>query len=135
MSALVTALLDTLRADAGVRAIFGHPARLFDGETERPAYPYAEIASAELAGLESPQTPAGEHRITFAVNVRGGGREEAAAGLAAIIEAIKAETLNVPGMAIVLAHPVYLDIVRGRASQTFRGLLRFRILIEEDTAS
>ena len=135
MSALVNALLDTLRADAGVQNIFGNPARIFDGETERPAYPYAEIASAELTGLENPQTPAGEHRITFAVNVRGGGREEAAAGLAAIAEAIDAKTLSVPGAAIVLAHPVYLDIVRGRAPRTFRGLLRLRILTEKDTAS
>ena len=64
MSNLATALLDMLRADAGVQEVFGAPARVFDGETVRPIYPYAELVSADVQGIETAGTPGGEHRFT-----------------------------------------------------------------------
>ena len=134
MSDLVTTLLDMLRADAGVQTIFGSPARIFDGETDRSLYPYAELVSAELRDIESARAPGGEHRITIAVNVRGEGREQAAAGLGAIVKAVQENALSLPGQNIALAHPVYLDILRGRQPQTYRGLLRLRIIIEVESS-
>lgn len=132
MNGVVTSLLEMLRADVSVQAVFGVPARVFAGETERPAYPYAELIGAELREIESAQTPRGEHRITFAVNVRDGGRDQAEAGLGVLMQALQENSLSLPGMSIVLAHPVYLDIVRGREPQSLRGLLRLRIITEEE---
>lgn len=135
MNDLAGALLNMLRDDTGVQAIFGSPARIFDGETDRPVYPYAELVSAELRDIESPRTPSGEHRITFAANVRGEGRDQAAAGLSAIVEAVNTKAISLTGQNIVLAHPVYLDVLRGREPQTYRGLLRLRIVTEKELLS
>ena len=132
MSNLVTALMEMLRADAGVQAVFGSPARVFDGETERPAYPYAELVSVETRDVASAHAPGGEHRLTFAVNVREARREDASAGLEAIIAAIRGKALTLAGANIILAHPLYFDILRGRAPLTYRGLLRLRILTDKE---
>ena len=135
MNDLATSILDMLRAHAGVQAIFGTPARIFAGETERPAYPYAELVSTELRDIESAQTPGGEHRVTIAVNVRGGGREQAAAALSAIMQAVQENALTLPSQNIALAHPVFFDVLRGRLPQTYRGLLRLRIVTEPEPVS
>ena len=132
---LVTALMDALRADSGVRAFFGDPPRLFDDETSRPVFPYAEFVSAETRDFASALTPGGEHRITFAVHVRKGGQAEAAEGLNVLVEAIRAADIVLPGVRIALIHPVYLDVVRGIYSKDRRGLLRLRIVTEPEPSN
>ena len=130
-AALIEAVLAALRADEGVQAMFGVPARIFDGDTDAPMYPFVELVSAETRDIASTQAPGGEHRITFAVTTRHGGRAAAADGLDVLVRAVQAAELTLPGKAIVIVHPVYLDVMRGRTAQTFRGLLRLRILTEE----
>lgn len=134
-AALASAVMEALRADAGVREFFGTPPRICDDETGRPIYPYAELLSCETQGFASAETPSGEHRITFAVLARHGGQAEAAEGLRILVNAIAAADITLPGARIALAHPVYLDVVRGQYSKDRRGLLRLRIVTEPEDPS
>ena len=131
-AALIERVLETLRDDAGVQAFFGAPPRIFDADTERPAYPYAEIVSAQTRDITSALTPGGEHRLTFAVYVHRASRADVAEGLSALISAIQPAELSVPGGEVVLAHPVYLDVLRTAQPQILRGLLRLRIVTQQE---
>ncbi|KCZ66212.1 hypothetical protein L53_02510 [Hyphomonas sp. L-53-1-40] len=51
-AAIESALMDLLRADAGVQSVFGNPARVFDAESDAPIFPYAQLERHEV-------TPAG----------------------------------------------------------------------------
>ena len=117
-------------ADAGVRAVFGDPPRVFDDETRRAAYPYAVIERHEA-------TPAGaslyeviEHRITLSTRSRESGRAEALKAVGALRAAIETAELAPSGQNVVLAHVVYADVMRANDLRAFRGLIRVRIVSE-----
>lgn len=129
-AALIATVLSALRLDEGVREFFGAPPRIFDAETERAAFPYAELVSTATNEIASAETPGGEHRLTFAVYARHGGRAAAAEGLDALVRAVQAAELSLPNANIAFAHPVYLDVIRGRRQGVFRGLMRLRIVTE-----
>ena len=132
-AALIDGVLQAIRADTQVRDFFGEPPRIFDDESRRPIYPYAELVSAETRDVASVLTPGGEHRLTFAVYVAHGGRAAAAEGLDVLQRAVQAADITLPNASIILAHPVYLDVMRAKRSDTFRCLLRLRIVTETES--
>ena len=128
---LERAVLESLRSDGDVQAIFGNPARIFDDETEQPAFPYAEL---ERHGVE-PRNISGSagqaHTLTISTRSRDGGREEAKAALGTLRAAANRMTLALTGQRTVLVQPVYSDVMRAPDLRSFRGVLRIRIITEE----
>ena len=79
--AVQAALMAALRSDAGVQAIFGASARVYDDETEAPAFPFARLERHECRPVGASGGEASEHVITLAVLSRHGGLRAAKAAL------------------------------------------------------
>lgn len=126
------ALMAALRADAGVQAIFGANARVYDDETEAPAFPFARLERHECRPAGASGGEAQEHQITIAVSSRHGGLREAKAGLAALRAAVEGADWTGAGRHIVLAYTTYADAMRQFDRRAFRGVIRFRIISEEE---
>ncbi len=128
---LLQALLLRLRADTWLQSEFGAPARIFDDETDAPAFPYLRLERHEARDAGASCSPALEHRITLALASRWGGRGFAMLVLGRLREIIEGEALDVPGQAVVLQHVLYSDVLRAADRRSFRGILQIRIIAEE----
>lgn len=125
------AVMAALRADAGVRGVFGTPPRIHDDETRGPSYPFATLERHETRLAGAAGTSGLEHIITFSVTSRFGGRAYAKEAMGALRAAIERADIAPEGQVIVLAYPTYGDVFRTRDRQAFRGILRLRIISEE----
>lgn len=130
-AAVQAALMTALREDAGVQAIFGASARIYDDETEAPAFPFARLERHECRPVGASGGEAHEHMVTLAVSARQGGLGAVKAALGALRLALEAADWNGAGRHIVLAHTVYADAMRQFDRRAFRGVIRFRIISEE----
>jgi len=130
-AALADAVLDALRADPDVQAILGNPARVFDDETDEPAFPFAVLERHEQFSADAALVCGSEHRLSFATYSKYGGRSEAKAVLGALRAAVDRFNLVLSGQRMVIAHVIYSDALRARDRQSFRGVLRVRIVTEE----
>lgn len=129
--AVGAALMALLRADEGVKAVFGTPARVFDAESEEPLFPHALLERHEVTPAGAALVSGAEHRISLAVYTREDGVRGAKAAVAALREAVEGASWSVPGVHVVLAHVVYGDVMRTADRRAFRGLIRIRIISEE----
>lgn len=125
------AILTSLRADSGVKAVFGDPARLMDDESEAPAYPFARLDGHSVRGASASQCAALEHVLTFSAFVRSGGLQAADAAMRALRDAAEAAEPDVSPAAIVLVQALQCEIVRTSQPGAFRGTLRLRVISEE----
>lgn len=125
------ALLVSLRDDTAVQSIFGHPARIYDDETEVPAYPFVRLEAHETLDAGAAGAPGTEHRLLLGFESRDGGILEARAGLRAIRAAIERAELSVPGLYVVLVRVLFADVMRRADRRAFRGALRVQIITEE----
>ena len=130
-AAIQDALIALLRADAGVQAVFGTPARVFDAESEAPVFPYAQLERHEVTAAGAALVEGHEHRLTLAVFTREGGLKAAKATVAALREAVEGAEWSVPGVHVVMAQVVYGDVMRTADKRAFRGIVRIRIISEE----
>lgn len=126
------AVMTALRADENVRRVFGTPPRVYDDETRGPAYPYATLERHETRPAGAAGCAGLEHTLTFAVASRFGGRAYAKEALGALRAAIERANIAPEGQVIVLVYPTYGDVFRTRDRQAFRGIIRIRIISEED---
>ena len=126
------AVMTVLRTDAEVRRVFGTPPRVYDDETQGPAYPFATLERHETLPAGAAGVAGMEHTLTFAVASRFGGRAYAKEAMGALRAAIERANIAPDGQVIVLAYPTYGDVFRTRDRQAFRGILRVRIISEED---
>ncbi|MEN0078604.1 MAG: DUF3168 domain-containing protein [Pseudomonadota bacterium] len=127
-TALLDALLAAISADAAVQAEFGAPARIFDGETRKPAFPFARIQRHEWEDASSIGVEGRVHQVTLATASREGGRREVARLLGVLKDAAEKVGPVLSGQAIVSCRGVYADIVRAPDRDHFRGSLRLRIV-------
>lgn len=128
---VLKALMDMLRADSDVQVVFGTPARIYDDETGRAAFPFAQVEKHESLPAGASGVSAIEHKITLGVLSRYDGLSGAKAAVGAIRSAVERGTLTVPGQAVVLSHPIYVDVMRRADRRAFRGVVRVRIITEE----
>ncbi|MEZ6001418.1 DUF3168 domain-containing protein [Hyphomonas sp.] len=125
------ALMTLLRADAGVKAVFGVPARVLDAESEEPLYPYALIDRHESSPAGASLVDGLEHRITLACYTRDYGVRGAKECLSALRAAVEGAVWAVEGQHIVLSQVIFADAMRTPDKRAFRGVVRIRIISEE----
>lgn len=130
--ALQKAVMAVVRADVDVRRVFGMPPRVYDDETQGPAYPYATLERHETRPASAAGVAAIEHMLTFAVLSRFGGRAFTKEAVGVLRAAIERADILPDGQHVVLALPAYGDVFRTPDRQAFRGILRLRIISEED---
>lgn len=128
---LIAAALEALRADAGVQAVLGQPARVYDDETPGPAYPYAVFERHECRAANAINTRGLEHTLQIATYARHGGAQESKAILGALRAAFERLSFDLPSQRVVLVVPTYCDVMRTKNQYLFRGVLRVRIHTEE----
>lgn len=124
------AILSALEADDAVRAALGHPLRIRDEGSERPAFPFLEWVRQESRPAGCAGVEASEHRIDLGVVTRMGAEAEGREALDAVRAALTRESVVMEGWRCVLLFPVYCDYVRTKEKGR-RGLLRIRVVVEK----
>lgn len=130
-AALERAFLDALRAHADVHALLGSPARIFDAETDQPAFPHVLLEGHETEDRSGSGIAGQAHTLTLAVRSRDGGRAAAKEVLGALRNAAETASLVLVGQRVVLIQPVYSDVMRTPDLREYRGIIRIRIITEE----
>ena len=127
--ALQKALIDTLRADAGVTAVLGHPAAIYDEPPQDSGWPHLLIGRSESRPYDA-DGGATEHILTLTARSRFGGTEEAKAVNAAVRAALTDGDLTMTGHRIVNLRVTYQDVFRAADWQKTLGVTRVRAVTE-----
>ena len=132
--AIRAAMLDAFTNDSGVQSVFGAPARIYN---ERPAgagYPNATIATVRASPADVSGVDAEDFRIDVETLSKMDGVKEAQACVAKLIDAVQAAPPTPVGWDLVLFHPVYADVFRTKDTRMFRGVIRFRAVLDRPDA-
>jgi len=128
--ALHKALLDHLRADAGVQALLGEPARVHDEPPEVRVYPLVLFGRAETRPWGGLDGEGVEHALTLTCVSRFDGAEEAKAVIAALRAALHGVDLTLDGHRLVNLRVTYADVFRAPGYRPLHGVLRVRAVTE-----
>jgi hypothetical protein len=128
--ALLAAIRAAAGADAGVRAVLGNPARLYDNRPKEPIFPFLTIGRVETNPADSSESPALNHAITLHVWSREGGKAEAMEAISALRASLHNAALSVSGHRLVLLNVVYADIFLSPDARATQGLMRLRAITE-----
>lgn len=129
--ALLAALRARAGADAGVKAVLGDPARLYDEPPADVVFPYATLGRMEHRILDAAAAETTlEHGVTLHVWSRYGGKAEALEGVAALRQALHNAPLSVEGRRLVLLLVQFTDVFRSGDGRTTHGVLRLRAVTE-----
>lgn len=129
--ALITAVLDGLRANQLVQDVLGVPARLFDAETTAPVYPYATLERWETRAANAVFHRGSEHTMQIAAFTRHASAQGTKTILDTLRVAVEGLHLALPTERVVLVLPTYSDVMRTKNQAVFRGVLRVHIHTEE----
>lgn len=127
---LQLAVMDALRSDAGVQAYLGNPARIFDGDSDEPVFPYVELERHDVRPNGSAGHAGSAHTLSFGLRSRMGGRAEAMRILSELRHVMDAFSFASEGLRSVLSQTLYSDVMRTPDLREFRGVLRVRIILE-----
>lgn len=128
--ALQKALIAHLKADAGVRALLGEPARIWDAVPKDAAFPHLLIGRCESRPVGADGGGV-EQALTLTVVSRFRGTEEAKAVAAAVRLALNDAVLEADGVRTVNLRVTFADVFPGAdAARTF-AVLRVRAVTEE----
>lgn len=128
--AFVAAIHAAASADAGVRAMLGNPARIYDLPPNDPIFPYATLNRVESRQIDASEVEAIEHALTLHVWSRYGGRAEAIDAIAALRNALHDAPLSVSGRKLIFAFVQFTDVFRSGDGITTHGVLRLRARTE-----
>jgi hypothetical protein len=128
--ALAAAIRTAALADAGVQALLGVPARIYDEPAGDVTFPYATLGRVESRPLDAAAAAAEEHFVTLHVWSRYGGRAEALDVIGALRTALHGAALAVAGRRLVLIFVQFADVFRAGDGRTTHGVLRLRAVTE-----
>lgn len=129
-AALHSALVAHLRADAGVRARLGDPARVWDALPRQAAYPHLLIERSESRAV--PADGCGvEHQLTLRVASTFGGVPEVQAVVAAVRAALVDAVLEADGVRTVSVQVRFCDVFPSPDRRRTWGVMRVRAVTEE----
>lgn len=128
--ALQKALIAHLRADAGVSALLGDPARIWDGPPRAAAYPHLVVGRSESRPVAADGCGI-EHGLTLRCASRFDGLEEAKAVCAAVRAAVHEAPLEADGVRVVSLRATFTDVFRSGDHTRVWGIVRLRAVTEE----
>jgi uncharacterized protein DUF3168 len=130
-AAFQDAVLARLVADAGVQAVLGDPARIFDAAPEGAAYPYLSVGRGVSEPRDGGDTQLIEHRLTLHLWTRETGRRETKDMLGVIRAALHDASFALSGgFALISCRVVYADVFRTSDSRLAHGVLRLQAIIQ-----
>jgi hypothetical protein len=125
--ALQKGIFDRLSNDAGLAAVLGPGARVFDDPPASAAFPYIVIGEARAAKIAG--ADATEHDIRIEMFSRHAGRKEVKQILDALFASLHDADFPLEGARLVNCRFVFGEAFRGEEG-LFRGLARFRCVTE-----
>lgn len=128
--ALAAAMRAAAMDAAGVRAVLGDPARIYDDPPPEPVFPYVTLGRFETRPADVAGAEALEHGVTLHVWSRYGGRAEALDIVGALRGALHDAPLTVAGRKLVFLFAQFADVFRSGDGRTTHAVLRFRALTE-----
>ena len=128
-TALQIALLARLRADVGLQALIGTPARVWDEPPEDPGYPYLLIGRGESRPVEADGCGV-EHRLTLIAVSEFRGHEEARAIVAAVRACLEGAELEHAGVRTISLSVGLADVFRAGDHRRIHGVMRLRAVTE-----
>lgn len=127
---LAAAVRAAALADAGVKALLGDPARIYDDPPPDPVFPYVSLGRVESRAADAASVNAIEHALTLHVWSRYGGRAEALDVVAALRAALHNAPLTLSGRTLVFLFAQFADVFRSGDGRTTHGILRLRAMTE-----
>lgn len=128
--ALQKALLERLRGDAGLRALLGTPARVFDQPPEGVAAPFVAFGRSETRPWGGLDGEGVEHALTLTCVSRFDGGEEAKAVVGALRAALHGAEAALDGHRLVNLRVTYADVFRAADRRAVTGVVRLRAVTE-----
>lgn len=133
--ALTEAVLAVLRESDAVQAAFGDPARVFDGPPRRAPFPYLSLERHEVSDDGGEGVVRTEHRVTLVITARRGGRRETGRLVDLVDGVLRGARLAPLDHRVVLALPVFRDVLQARDGASFRGVLRLRAIMDKEESA
>jgi Protein of unknown function (DUF3168) len=127
---LQEAMAAALGADAGVKALIGDPARIYDDVPRNPAFPYAVIGEGGETDWSSQSSEGVEARMTVTAWSRYAGRKEAKQIMDRIRTVLHDANLAVAGWRLINLRCENAEFGRGPGG-AYRGQARFRAVLEK----
>ena len=128
--ALQKSVIAALRADSGLVALLGNPARVYDDPPRGLSFPYVSVGPATLADWDTATERGHLHRLTLDIWSRQGGRKEVRAVLGAIETVLHDAALALDGHRLINLRFEFADIFRDEDGETIRGTVRYRAVTE-----
>lgn len=130
-TAFQSAALDHLKADPGVRAALGDPARIYVTAPNGARFPYLSVGRGESEPSDGSGVTMLDHRLTLHVWGRRDDLDALKDALGAVRAALHQADLTLPApYACPLCRVVYADMFIGADGRTLHGVVRVRALIE-----
>lgn len=128
---LQAGLLAHLAADAGVQAVFGNPARLYDRAPRGAAFPFLSLGRGESEPADGDGVTLVDHRLSLHVWARKDDFEALKSAIGAVRTGLHNAALTLGGgWRCVSCRVVYADTFQGADGHTVHGLVRVRAGLE-----
>lgn len=132
MWVLQEAVVTALKADAGVKALIGDPARVYDDHpVSAPVMPYVTMGNVSGAPFDTKTTIGREVDLTIDVWSDYRGRKQAELIMQAIYAALHRATLSVTGYSFVNGVFTGSDSFIDADGLTRHGVIRFRFTLDQ----
>ena len=128
--ALVKAMVAHLKGNAGVQAVLGDPARVWDQPPDKPVFPHLLIGRVESRPVAADGCGI-EHAVTLTCVSKFGGAEEARAVVAAVRAALLDVALEADGERTVSVRVTFSDVFRSPDLRRTWAVVRVRAVTEE----
>ncbi len=128
--ALQRALIERLRGEAGVKAVLGDPAKVWDQPPADGGFPRLLVGRSESRPVAADGCGV-EHRLTLTAVSRFPGTEEARAVAGAVRAALSNAVLEADGVRTVSMGVVFSDVFRTGDWRRTHAVLRIRAVTED----
>lgn len=128
---LQKAIYATLRADAGVKAVVGDPARVYDHVPQSPTFPFIVIGEATALDESTMGTFGQVHTVDVDSWSRARGMKEVKGVQTAVQAALHRATLTVTGFVCAGIMQEFSQALRDPDGLTRHGVQRFRVVTLE----
>lgn len=128
--ALRQAIYAAIAADAGVKALIGDPARIYDDVAADAIFPFVTLGDGDVRAWSTKDETGSEHTITLHAWSRYEGHKECQQILEALQDALHDASLSVTGHVLVNLRSVSSGVIRDPDGATTHGVIRFRAVTE-----
>ena len=126
--AVQDALYTALTADAGVQALLGSPARVYDHVPPDAAFPFLTMGAMQAEAFDTADHDGVAQRVTLRAWSRMRGRKEIKAIMDAVYARLHGGTLAISGRKLVLCRFMAAEAALDDDGLTYHGMAQYQII-------